>query len=443
VDHSLLDELGELLRIPSISADPAHAPDVLRAGEWVCERVRRAGGEASIVGRGAQPLAVGEIRASTGADAAPTVLVYGHFDVQPVEPLEAWESPPFEPTVRDGWLYARGVADDKGQLFLLLQAAGALAAEGRLPVNVRVACDGEEETGGHSIVDFLAEDERGADACVIFDSSMLARGVPVFNVATRGLAYFHVRLRTGPKDLHSGSYGGAALNAIHALSRTLSAVLAGPDGRLPEPLRAGISPPTEAERADWARLPTTGVQALAEVAARPADATAAEEFYLRTWAEPSLDVNGVEGGSPQLQKTVLPVLAEANLSIRLAPGQNAEEIAPEVERLLREAAPAGADLELELRSMSRPGLVAADAPAVRLALDAFERALGVRPLLIRSGGTLPIVPALSDRGIPVVLTGFDLPEGNIHSPNERLLLDHVPLGLAAARELFLGWGALV
>src|SRR5262245_55772995 len=185
------------------------------------------------------PLVIGEFLASEGAEDAPTVIAYGHFDVQPEAPLELWESPPFEPTVRDGWLYARGVADDKGQLYLLLRAASELAAEGRLPVNVRVACDGEEEIGGHSIVDFLAEDERGADACVVFDSSMLARGVPVFNVATRGIVYFHVQVRTGTKDLHSGSYGGAALNAIHALVRTLSAVVAGPDGRLPEALRAG------------------------------------------------------------------------------------------------------------------------------------------------------------------------------------------------------------
>jgi acetylornithine deacetylase/succinyl-diaminopimelate desuccinylase-like protein len=430
----MLTQLAEWIAIPSVSADPAHADDVRSAGEWLCERVRAAGGKAEIVSWEGQPLAIGEVRASSGAESAPTVLCYGHFDVQPPAPLDLWESPPFEATVRDGWLYGRGVADDKGQLYLLLKAAEELAAEGRLPVNLRFACDGEEETGGHSIVDFLAEDERGADACVIFDSDMVAQGRPAFNVATRGLCYFHLKVRTGARDLHSGMYGGAALNAMHALVQSLSAVLP-VDGRLPEALRAGIAPPTAEELESWAALPS-GAHELESQGARPSDPRAAEEFYLRTWAEPALDVNGIEGGSPQLQKTVLPVLAEANLSVRLAPGQDPQAIAPEVERLLRSGLPDGADLDVDLWSWSEPGLVPSDAPAIQLGLDAFERALGVRPLLIRSGGTLPIVPALSKRGIPAIITGFALPDSNVHSPNERILVEYVPLGLAAAKELF-------
>ncbi len=440
LDPAWLEELSQLLRIPSVSADPAHAADVLRAGEWVCDFVRRAGGEAELVERGGRPLAIGEIRASRRAETAQTVLVYGHFDVQPPAPLEAWESEPFEPAIRDGWLVARGVADDKGQLYLLLKSAAQLAGEGSLPVNVRVACDGEEEIGGHTIVDWIVDDDRGADACVIFDAPMPARGQPAFYVATRGLVYLHVRVRTGGKDLHSGVYGGAALNAMHALTETLAGVLPR-DGRLPEPLRAGVVPPTDRERADWRSL-EPGARVLSGQEARPSDPRAAEEFYVRTWAEPALDVHGLEGGSPRLQKTVLPVLAEANLSIRLAPGQRVDEVAPEVERLLRESAPAGAEVEVERWSASPPGLVSPDAPAVRLGLEAFERALGVRPLLLRSGGTLPIVPALAGRGIPTILTGFDLPEGNIHSPNERLLADYVPLGVAAARELYGALAAL-
>ena len=437
----LLDELSELLRIPSVSADSAHSADVVAAGEWICAFLRRAGGDCTLLDWHGQPIAVGELRASENAESAPTVLCYGHFDVQPPAPLDEWHSPPFEPTVRDGWLYARGVADDKGQLWMLLQAAAGLAADGRLPVNVRFACDGEEETGGHSIVEFLEADERGADACVIFDSSMLARGVPCFNLSARGMAYFHLKLRTGARDLHSGMFGGAALNAMHALMQTLQAVLPGPDGLLPEPLRAGITPPTEDELAAWRTL-QPGAEVLADQGARPADATAAEEFYLRTWAGPSVDVHGIEGGSPILQKTVLPVFAEANLSIRLAPGQEVDSISAAMERLLRDALPAGADLELERWSYSPPGLVRPDERAVQLGLDAFERVLGVRPLLVRSGGSLPIVPALADKGIPTVITGFDLPEGNIHSPNERMLLEYLPLGVAAARELFLGYAAL-
>jgi acetylornithine deacetylase/succinyl-diaminopimelate desuccinylase-like protein len=430
-----LDELFEFLRIPSVSADPARAGDVHRAAEWVCEFVTNAGGECELVPAEPQPLAVGEIRASTNGE-APTVLLYGHFDVQPADPLGSWDSPPFEPEVRGGWIYGRGAADDKGNLFLLLKAAELLAAEGRLPVNVRVACDGEEETGGHSIVDFLAADERGADACVIFDGPMPKVDVPAFEVGTRGLIYFHVRARTGARDLHSGLYGGAALNAVHVLMQAFAAVAA-----VPKELRAGTAAPTDDELAAWQEL-EPGADVLADQGARPLDEHAAEEFYLRTFASPAVDVNGIAGGESELQKTVLPVEAHGNVSIRLAPGQDVDEIAETFERLLREAVPAEAELEVERWSSSPAGLVPPESAAVKLAQDAFERALGRRPLLLRSGGTLPIVPALVDKGIPTILSGFDVPEGNIHSPNERLLLRYVPLGVAAAQEMLLAFAGL-
>jgi acetylornithine deacetylase/succinyl-diaminopimelate desuccinylase-like protein len=435
-----LDELSELLRIESVSADPERVGEVRRAAEWVRDFVRRSGGEAELVETPTFPLAVGEIRASGGGD-KPTVLVYGHFDVQPPAPLEAWESPPFEPTVRDGWLYGRGTADDKGQLYALLKGAELLAAAGELPVNVRVVCDGEEETGGHQVVDFIDRDERRADAAVVFDSAMLRPGAPVFHVATRGLVYFHVSVRTGERDLHSGVFGGAALNATHALMETLRAVLPGGDGLPREELRIGVVPATEEELAAWAAL-DPGSQVLAEGGARPADARAADEFYVRTWGQPAVDVHGIAGGEPHLQKTVLPVGAEANVSIRLAPGQDPDEVAPVFQRLLEEAAPEGADVQVERWSSARPGLIPPDAPAVQLALEAFERVIGARPLLIRVGGTLPIVPALAEKGIPTVLTGFDLPEGNIHSPNERLRVEHIPLAVEAARELYRAFAAL-
>lgn len=427
------EELAGFLRIPSVSADPARAGDVSAAGRWVCDFIRGAGGEAELIDWQGQPLVVGEIRATSGADSASTVLCYGHFDVQPPDPLELWESPPFEPEIRGEYLYARGAADDKGQLYLLLCAARELSRAGRLSVNVRFVCDGEEETGGQSIIDFLAADERGAEVAVIFDSGMVARGVPAFNIATRGLAYFHLELRTGTRDLHSGLFGGAALNAAHALIQTLEAVRAR-DGRLAEPLRAGVIAPSAEELDGWRRLPRGGDE-LADQGARPADRAAAEEFYLRTFAEPALDVNGIETGSPWLQKTVIPVHAVANVSVRLAPGQEVALIAAAFEEALRAAAPEGADLEVELLSSAMPGLVAPDATAVRRGQDAFERATGARPLLIRSGGTLPIVPALSARGVPCIITGFALPDANIHSPNERLLVEYVPLGIAAARAL--------
>ncbi|HTR33635.1 MAG TPA: M20/M25/M40 family metallo-hydrolase [Gaiellaceae bacterium] len=434
------DELAEFLRIPSISADPAHAQDVQEAAEWVRDFVRASGGDAEVVDWHGQPLVVGEIRASANADDAPTVLCYGHFDVQPPDPLELWDSPPFEPQIRDGYLYARGTVDDKGQLYMLLAAARELALAGELPVNVRFCCDGEEETGGHSIVEYVEADERGADAAVIFDSGMIRRDVPAFNIAMRGIVYLHVTLRSGERDLHSGMYGGAALNAAHALMQTLSALVPA-DGTVREELRAGIVPPTEEELAGWSQLPP-GADELAEQGARPKDADAARDFYLRTFAEPSFDVNGIASGSPVLQKTVLPVEAVANVSLRLAPNQKPEEIVPVLERLLREAAPEGADLEVEVLASGPPGLVAPDADAIRLGLDAFERALGTRPALIRSGGSLPIVAALADKGIPTVVTGFGLPDSQIHSPNERLVADYVPAGIRAARELYLAFAEL-
>jgi acetylornithine deacetylase/succinyl-diaminopimelate desuccinylase-like protein len=427
-DPAWLEELYEWLRIPSISADPAHADDVRLAGEWLREFVRGAGGEAELIETPTFPLVVGEIRASQGADSAPTVLLYGHFDVQPPAPLELWESDPFQPEVRGGYLYARGAVDDKGNAFLLLKAAQLLSSEAVLPVNVRIAFDGEEETGGHGIVDFLAADERGAQACLIFDSGMPREDVPAFDLGTRGLVYYHLRLRTGERDLHSGIFGGAALNAIHALILTLEAVVS-----LPDDLRARVVSPTREELRSWGEL-EPGKTVLAEGGARPADERAAEEFYLRTLAAPAVDVHGLSGGEAALQKTVLPVTAEANVSIRLAPGQEVGEIDKAFQRLLREAAPPDADLDIERWSSAPAGLSPPDTPAVRLAQGAFERVLGRKPLLLRSGGTLPIVPALADKGIPTILSGFAIPGANMHSPNERLLARYIPLGVATARE---------
>jgi acetylornithine deacetylase/succinyl-diaminopimelate desuccinylase-like protein len=431
---SLVAELAELIAIPSVSADPAHQADVAAAAEWVARRVRVAGGTAELIPWGERPLMVGEIRASRDAETAPTILCYGHFDVQPPDPLELWDTAPFELVERDGWLYGRGTADDKGQLYMLLKAAELLAAAGELPVNLRFACDGEEEIGGHGIVDWIVADGRGADAAIVFDSGMVERDVPGFNIAVRGLCYFHLTVRTGSRDLHSGMYGGASLNAMHALMQALSAVLPR-EGRLPDELRVGVIPPTEAELQAWTALPA-GPDEIAAAGSRPADPAAAAEFYLRTWAEPSLDVHGIRGGSPVLQKTVIPVESEANLSIRLVGAQDPAVIAPALEALLREAAPAGADVELTLLSSAPPGLIPSGAPAVQLGLDAFEEVLGTRPLLVRSGGAIPLVSALAARGIATVLTGFALNESNIHSPNERIPVTHLSRGIEAAAALY-------
>lgn len=440
MDEAWRAELAELIAIPSVSADPAHRDDVKRAGEWVCDFIRRIGGTAELTPFGERELALGEIPASNGAGDAPTVLVYNHFDVQPPAPLELWESDPFELDVRGEWAYGRGVTDDKGQLWIVLRAAQRLVEAGALPVNLRFAFDGEEEIGGHTIADFMTQDERGADACVIFDGGMLRRDVPTIELATRGLVGVDMKVRTGERDLHSGMYGGVALNAIHALIHCLDAVLAGPHGRLPEPLRQGIAPPTAEELEAWAQLPPGG-EALSEAGAQPLDAKAAEEFYVRTWAEPSADVNGIVGGKPGIRNTTLSVAASAEFSIRLAPGQDVQTIGAAAERLLRDAAPEGAELEI-VWAGSNPGLVSADAPAIQLAVEAFEQALGTRPLLTRVGGSIPLMPALTEKGIDTILSGFGLPESNIHSPNERFYVPYFAAGIDTVAALFTALGRL-
>jgi acetylornithine deacetylase/succinyl-diaminopimelate desuccinylase-like protein len=440
VDEAWRAELAELIAIPSVSADPAHRGDVKRAGEWVCDLIRRIGGTAELTPFGERDLVLGEIRASNGATDAPTVLVYNHFDVQPPAPLDLWESDPFQLDIRGEWAYGRGVTDDKGQLWLVLKAAQRLVEAGALPVNLRIAFDGEEEIGGHTIADWVAQDERGADAAVIFDGGMLRRDVPTIELATRGLVAFDVKVRTGARDLHSGMFGGVALNAIHVLMSCLGSVLAGPDGRLLEPLRQGIAAPTAEELEAWSKLPP-GAESLSEAGAQPLDGRAAEEFYRRVWAEPSADVNGIVGGKPGIRNTTLSVEAAGEFSIRLAPGQDVETIGTAAERLLREAAPAGAELDI-VWTGSNPGLVSADAPAIQLAVEAFEQGLGIRPLLTRVGGSIPLMPALTEKGIDTILTGFGLPESNIHSPNERFLVQYFASGVDTAAALFTALGRL-
>ena len=438
MDESLppgwFDELRELLAIPSVSAEPAHAQDVARAGEWVAERVRALGGVAELREDGR--LVVGEI---AGPPAAPTVLVYGHYDVQPPAPLELWESDPFSAEVRGEWLYARGVADDKGQLWMQLKAIEELLAEGAPPVTFRVVCDGEEETGGDAIIRFLESDDGPVDACVVLDGWMKTRNTPEFVVATRGLVALDVEVRTGERDLHSGHYGGTALNAIHALAQALTALFPR-DGRLPEPLRAGVTQPSDDEVAGWRELPP-GADELARVGAPPLDERAAEDFYERVFVEPSLDVTGILGGKPGVRNTTLVSRASAGITIRVAPGQDPEVLAAAAEELLRTALPAGATLQILARDVTPPAVLPRDTEVLALARDAFEGVFGRRPLIVRVGGTLPITAALAARRIPTVMAGLALPDSHTHSPNERMLLETFPLGVAAARETYRAIGA--
>jgi acetylornithine deacetylase/succinyl-diaminopimelate desuccinylase-like protein len=439
--EELRDQLAELIAIPSVSADPDHARDVETAAAWVADRIVAAGGSAEVVPwNGGRPLVIGEVAASSNPADAPTVLTYAHFDVQPPDPLELWDTPPFELAERDGWLYARGVADDKAHLFMLVEAARQLAANDELPVNVRFAFDSEEEVGGQSIVEWVGADERGADAAIVFDGDMFKRGVPTFYTALRGLCYFHVKVRTGERDLHSGLFGGAGLNAMHALMQTLSSVVPR-DGRVPEPLRTGLRPPTSEELESWREL-TPGGEMLADVGVQPADARAAEEFYIRTWAEPAVDVHGIAGGSPDLVKTVLPVEARANVSIRIPPGQSVTEITEIFERLLREAAPEGAEVDVTLQSKGEPAQVPPDAPAVTLAREAFEQVLGNESLFVRIGGSIPVAERIVRKGIPAIVTGIATRDANAHSPNEKFPSEHLMLGVDAIRETYRRLGEL-
>jgi acetylornithine deacetylase/succinyl-diaminopimelate desuccinylase-like protein len=429
-----IDELGEFLAIPSVSADPAHAGDVLAAAEWVARRVRALGGEAEIREDGR--LLVSEI---AGPPDAPTVLVYGHYDVQPPDPLDLWESDPFAAEVRGEWLYARGVADDKGQLWMQLKAIESLVEGGGAPVSFRIVCDGEEETGGDAIGRFLDADEGPADACVVLDGWMKRRNRPELIVATRGLVALDLDVQTGARDLHSGHYGGTALNAIHALAQSLAALFPR-GGRLPEPLRAGVSSPADDELEDWSELPP-GAEELERVGAVPLDANAADEFYVRAFAEPSVDVTGIIGGKPGLRNTTLVSRASAGVTIRVAPGQDPEAVATAAERLLRDALPSGARLDVRAE-WTPPALLPRDTEAVRIGRDVFSRVFGTPALLVRAGGTLPIAAALARRELPTIMAGLALPDSHTHSPNERMLLETFPLGVEAARETYHGLAAL-
>ncbi len=426
----LLSELLDWLRIPSVSAGARDEAALEAAAEWAAQRVRAAGGAAGLVPTaGGAPLVVGELRAAR--DGAPTVMIYGHYDVQDPGELEQWTTPPFEPDVRDGRIYARGACDDKGNFLPLLHEACALAGAGALPVHVRVLIEGGEESGDDGVLRWVAADERGADCAIVFDTSMVDAETPALTLATRGLVSAHVEVRTGERPAHSGFFGGAALNAFHALHGALAAVLPGPDGRLPEPLRAGVEPPSAEELASWAKLPP-GAAMLGDAGARPADATAAAEFYVRTCAEPSVDVHHIEGGEA---RTIVPATAAADLSVRLAPGQRSAEIAPALEALLRGGLPPLAELRITCER-AEPSRSDPAVPALAAARRALARAAGREPALIRSGGSLPVLAAFAERGIPTVVSGFALAGDNFHAPDESFRLASLELGARAARALY-------
>jgi acetylornithine deacetylase/succinyl-diaminopimelate desuccinylase-like protein len=423
-----LEQLYELLRIPSVSSDGRHPGELRQAADWVAHLI----GEATVTEAYGNPLVDGHIPASvTGA---PTVLIYGHYDVQSPGPDELWTSPAFDPQVRDGWLYARGVSDDKGNFFALLRAALDLAEAGLLGVNVRVLCDGEEEVGGHSVIDHLASLDDSFAAAVIFDAHMVDAHRPAITTGLRGLVGFQLRLTTGERELHSGMYGGAAANAVHDLHRVLASVIDHEDE-----FADGIAPVSDSERAGWASLPT-GSELLAEAGAAPRDPRAADEAYERLWARPSLTVHSFGAGDPLLHKTSIANEARASLSLRLAPGQQAEVMHERLEARLRAACPPHATLDLLAWPPAQPAYVDPEQPALRAAFDAVERATGARPLAVRSGGSIPVGAALAARGTPTVITGFGSAEDSIHSPDERMELRRLEWAYAAAAELYRTFG---
>ena len=395
-----------------------------------------AGGACELVDTpGGAPLVVGELRAAR--DGAPTVLIYGHYDVQDPGDESEWTTPPFEPDIRDGRLYARGACDDKGNFLPLLHVACAMADAGELPLNVRVLIEGAEETGSDDVNQWVLADERGAGCAIVFDSGMLDPETPALTVATRGMVFAPSQAadRRAARALGDVRRRGAERlpRAAHAAGRPCGPA---PTAACRDPLRAGVEPPTPEEIAAWAELPD-GAAVLAEVGARPADAAAAAELYSRTTADASLDVHRIAGGET---RTIVPHAASCDLSVRLAPGQDPPAIATALEELLRGALPDGAELELKTGVAAPSRFDPASAP-LRIARGALARSCGREPALLRIGGTLPILAAFAERGMPAIVSGFGLPQDNFHAPDESYSLTSLDLGRRAARALYEDLGA--
>ena len=428
-----VEELAELLRIKSLTGN---RDEISRAVDWVCALLLSAGGTIERHEYEGVPLGVGTIPASVDSGSVPTILIYGHVDVQPPGRLEAWSHDPFEPQLRDGYLYARGAADDKGPFYALLSAGVALAQEQSLPVNVRVLCDTEEESGGRTAVRYIRDDPSKHDACVIFDTGMHAPGEPVIVTATRGIASMHVRTIVRESDVHSGTYGGVAVNAANALVAGLHALS---DSELPAALRSGVRPPSREELSSWSLIDAQSFLAAAGVAFDGDTVSALG----RLWAEPAVDIHGLSAGITESELNIVPAAAEAVLSVRVAPGQDVDAIGETAEALLRAAIPERVEVEITHGSRTPPaGPFDPSSLPLALARKALTRAFGRPPVLARTGGSLPILAALSQRGVPTILSGLSLPDSRIHGPNERLQLEQLTLGIDAARELFIELGGL-
>lgn len=437
-----LSLLNEFLSIPSISTLPAHRDDCRRAASWLMEQFRGLGCDVVELLEGdGHPVVWAE---SPRIPGKPTVLCYGHYDVQPVDPLTEWISPPFEPTIREGNLYARGAVDDKGQVFMLLEAyRSVLDADGKPPLNVHFIIEGEEECGGRVIFDRLrAEPERTAvDAVVVADMGYYAPGIPAVYTGLRGLCYAEIHVRTLRRDLHSGSYGGVAPNALEVLVRLL-ADLKSRSGRVNLPkLYKAVDPPSKAELKAWKSLPFDERKFLTEEVTGRA-ITGLEKYSVleRIWALPTFEIHGIRGGfAGEGAKTVIPAQAMAKVSLRLVPNQNYEKVGKWLTRAIGKLAPEYADVEVKLLHGGDPVRCDVSHPAFGVLDEAFEAVVGRKAVPARSGGSIPVVPELQRGGAPVLLTGIGLPDDGLHSPNEKVSLQQIWDGIEIFGKFFQGF----
>ena len=433
-DRRFHEELFELLRIPSVSARAEHDGDTRRTAEWLREALESIGLDASVHETPGHPIVLGEWRRAP--EHSPTVLVYGHYDVQPPEPLELWDSPPFEPTIRDGRIYARGSADDKGQVIIHLKALEAhLKTRGSLPVNVIVLLEGEEETGSDHLAEFVETNRERlrCDGVVISDSSMMEPGLPTIISSLRGIAYLEIEVVGPAQDLHSGSFGGAVVNPAMALARIL-ATFQDENGRIAIPgIYDAVREPSASMRAALLGVPFDEAAFREEAGVSEVGGEAGYSTAERLWLRTSCDVNGmISGYTGEGAKTVLPSRAMAKVSFRIVPDQTPDEIGRLVEEHVKRVAPRGVSVTVRHLHGGRPWRAEAEGPLFDAARRALEAAFGRAPVIIGEGASIPIVVDIERiLGVPVLLTGFGLPGQNLHAPNEWLGDENFRQGIVA------------
>jgi acetylornithine deacetylase/succinyl-diaminopimelate desuccinylase-like protein len=439
-EDRLLNGLLDLVRIPSVSADPARADDVARCATWLADRMRRIGLEdVAVMPTSGHPVVEGRTPIRAGAS---TYLVYAHYDVQPPDPLDEWDGNPFEPRRVDDEIRGRGVSDDKAHIDIHLAAAEAyLATSGGPPVNVRFVFEGAEEISSRHFDEWLDRTELldGVDGCVVSDTTFLGKEVPSLGTGVRGLVYFQIDVRTADADLHSGGYGGAAPNAAEALT-TILASLKETDGRIAIPGFYDQVVEDAAFRKTIAELPwsETEWRSGARFSASAAPGERGYSILERLWLRPTLDINGLWGGySGDGPKTIIPSQAHAKVSCRLVPDQDPDRVFAAIEAAISAASPEWADVKVTKVSGSRPARVDATGGLARAAMRALELAFHRRPVLQREGGSIPVVGMLAQRlSCPIVLLGFSAPDDNAHAPNERLPIWNYRGGLATVAEFW-------